>query len=230
MQSVERGTENSSPFSVFRHVFYVFRFAFSVSDGTAMKQRLFGIAILALTVLALPAAAQEHEAVALSPFAGDLGNAIWTLVIFVIVVVLLGKFAWGPVLGLLKEREEFIHKSLSDAKRDRDEAEARLKDYAAKLQGAQAEAMKIIEEARRDGGRLRDELRERAKAEAETLVANAQRQIQLETSRALVQIRQEAVDLSVAIASKLLQRNISKEDNEKIIDEALRQIDTTRSH
>jgi F-type H+-transporting ATPase subunit b len=90
--------------------------------------------------------------------------------------------------------------------------------------------MKIIEEARRDGGRLRDELRERAKAEAETLVANAQRQIQLETSRALVQIRQEAVDLSVAIASKLLQRNISKEDNEKIIDEALRQIDTTRSH
>jgi len=228
MQSVERGTENSSPFFVFRRV--VFRFAFSVSDGTAMKQRLFGIAILALTVLALPAAAQEHEAVALSPFAGDLGNAIWTLVIFVIVVVLLGKFAWGPVLGLLKEREEFIHKSLSDAKRDRDEAEARLKDYAAKLQGAQAEAMKIIEEARRDGGRLRDELRERAKAEAETLVANAQRQIQLETSRALVQIRQEAVDLSVAIASKLLQRNISKEDNEKIIDEALRQIDTTRSH
>jgi F-type H+-transporting ATPase subunit b len=151
-------------------------------------------------------------------------------VIFVIVVVLLGKFAWSPVLGLLKQREEFIHKSLSDAKRDRDEAEARLKDYAAKLQGAQAEAMKIIEEARRDGGRLRDELRERAKAEAETLVANAQRQIQLETSRALGQIRQEAVDLSVAIASKLLQRNISKEDNEKIIDEALRQIDTTRSH
>ena len=195
-----------------------------------MRQRLFGIAILALTVLALPAAAQEHEAVALSPFAGDLGNAIWTLVIFVIVVVLLGKFAWSPVLGLLKQREEFIHKSLSDAKHDRDEAEARLKDYAAKLQGAQAEAMKIIEEARRDGGRLRDELRERAKAEAETLVANAQRQIQLETSRALGQIRQEAVDLSVAIASKLLQRNISKEDNEKIIDEALRQIDTTRSH
>jgi F-type H+-transporting ATPase subunit b len=195
-----------------------------------MRQRLFGIAILAFTALALPAAAQEHGAVALSPFAGDLGNAIWTLVIFVLVVVLLGKFAWGPVLGLLKQREEFIHKSLSDAKRDRDEAEAKLKDYAAKLQSAQAEAMKILEEARRDGARLRDELGERAKTEAGTIVANAQRQIQLETSRALVQIRQEAVDLSVAIASKLLQRNISKEDNEKIIDEALRQIDTTRSH
>ena len=77
---------------------------------------------------------------------------------------------------------------------------------------------------------FREELRGRAKAEAETLVANAERQIQLETSRALQQIRSEAVDLSVAIASKLLQRNISKEDNERLIDEALRQIDGTRSH
>jgi F-type H+-transporting ATPase subunit b len=196
-----------------------------------MRYRLSsGTAFLALFVSALPAVAQEHEAVALSPFAGDLGNAIWTLVIFVIVVVLLGKLAWGPVLGLLKQREEFIHKSLSDAKRDRDEAEAKLKDYAAKLQAAQAEAMKILEEARRDGGRLRDELRERAKAEADTLVANAERQIQLETSRALLQVRQEAADISVAIASKLLQRNISKEDNNKLIDEALRQIDSSRSH
>ena len=198
-----------------------------------MTQRLIRIAFLAATALAafpLHAAAQEHEAVALSPFAGNLGNAVWTLVIFVIVVIVLGKFAWGPVLGLLQQREEFIHKSLSDAKRDRDEAEARLKDYAAKLQSAQLEAGKILEDARRDAERFREELRGRAKAEAETLVANAERQIQLETSRALQQIRHEAVDLSVAIASKLLQRNISKEDNERLIDEALRQIDGTRSH
>ena len=194
-----------------------------------MKRR-FALTLFAVAVLALPAAAQEHEAVALSPFAGDLGNAIWTLVIFVIVVILLGKFAWGPVLGLLRQREEFIHKALSDAKRDRDEAEARLKEHAAKLQGAQAEASRILEDARRDAERFREELRGRAKAEAETLVANAERQIQLETSRALQQIRHEAVDLSVAIASKLLQRNISKEDNERLIDEALRQIDGTRSH
>ena len=195
-----------------------------------MTKRLFALAFLAFTALPAAAAAQEPEAVALSPFAGDVGNAIWTLVIFTIVVVLLGKFAWGPVLGLLRQREEFIHKSLSDAKRDRDEAEARLKDYAAKLQSAQVEAMTIIEDARRDAGQLREDLRQRAKAEADTLVANAQRQIQLETSRALLQVRQEAVNLSVAIASKLLQRNISKEDNERLIDEALRQIDGTRSH
>jgi F-type H+-transporting ATPase subunit b len=195
-----------------------------------MKQKLFAIAVLALTALPMHVAAQEHEAVALSPFAGNLGNAIWTLAIFVIVIIVLGKFAWGPILGLLQQREEFIHRSLADAKRDRDEAEARLKDYAAKLQSAQVEAMSIIDQARRDAERVREELHQRAKTEADALVANAQRQIQLETTRALQQIRHEAVDLSVAIASKLLQRNITKEDNDKLIDEALRQIDGTRSH
>src|SRR5215510_5540429 len=104
-----------------------------------MKQRFLTAAVLAMTVLSLTASAQEHE-VSLSPFAGNVGNAVWTLLIFVIVVVLLGKFAWGPVLALLQQREEFIHKSLSEAKRDRDEAEARLREYATKLQTAQAEA------------------------------------------------------------------------------------------
>jgi F-type H+-transporting ATPase subunit b len=190
-----------------------------------MRQRLLTAVILATTVFSLTASAQEHEV--LTPFAGNVGNAVWTLVIFVIVVLVLGKFAWGPVLSLLQQREEFIHRSLSDAKRDRDEAETRLKEYAAKLQSAQREAVAILEEARRDSERLREELRGRAKTEAETLIKNAERQIQLETSRAVQQIRQEAVDLSVTIASRLLQRNISKEDNEKLIADAMKQIESS---
>jgi F-type H+-transporting ATPase subunit b len=188
-------------------------------------KKLLIVACLALTALPIHAAG---EAPALSPFAGDLGNAIWTLGIFVIVVIVLGKFAWGPVLGLLQQREDFIHRALSDAKRDRDEAEARLKDYAAKLQSAHGEAATIIEEARRDAERSREEVRQRARAEADKLLTNAQRQIQLETSRALEQIRREAVDLSVMIASKIIQRNLSKEDNERLIDEALKQVETRR--
>jgi F-type H+-transporting ATPase subunit b len=191
-----------------------------------MKQRLFTAGVLATTVLSLTAAAQEHE-VTLSPFAGNVGNAVWTLVIFVLVVILLGKFAWGPVLGLLQQREEFIHRSLADAKRDREEAEARLKEYGAKLQTAQREAVGILEEARRDAERLREELRTRARSEADTIIKNAERQVQLETNRALQQIRQEAVDLSVTIASKLLQRNISKDDNERLINDAMKQIESS---
>ena len=190
-------------------------------------KKLLTVAFLALAALPLHAAPEAP----LSPFAGNVGNAVWTLAIFVIVVAVLGKFAWGPVLSLLQQREQFIHKSLSDAKRDRDEAEARLKDYAAKLQSAQAEAVAIIDEARKDAERLRDELRQRAKAEADTMIKNAERQIDLQTTRAVQQIRQEAVDLSVTIASRLLQRNITKEDNEKLIADTLKQIESTpRSH
>jgi F-type H+-transporting ATPase subunit b len=186
-----------------------------------MKRALI-LAFVALSAIPLYAA----EEAPLSPFAGNVGNAIWTILIFVIVVVVLGKFAWGPILSLLKQREDFIHKSLSDAKRDRDDAEARLKEYGTKLQSAQAEAVSIIEEARRDAERLRQELRERARTEADTMIKNAERQIDQQTTRALQQIRQEAVDLSVTIASKILQRNISKEDNEKLIADALRQIES----
>lgn len=192
-------------------------------------KKLCTVALIALA--AAPLYAAEEGAAPLSPFAGNLGNAVWTLAIFLIVVVVLGKFAWGPVLSLLQEREQFIHKSLSDAKRDRDEAEQRLKDYAAKLQSAQAEAMAIVEQARRDAERLREELRTRAKSEADAMLKNAERQIEQQTTRAVQQIRQEAVDMSVAIASKLLQRNISKEDNEKLIADALKQIESVpRSH
>ena len=191
-------------------------------------KKLLTVALIALAAAPLYAA---EEAATLSPFAGNVGNALWTLIIFVIVVVVLGKFAWGPVLSLLQQREQFIHKSLSDAKRDRDEAEARLRDYAAKLQSAQAEAVAIIEEARKDAERLREELKQRARSEADTLLKNAERRIEQQTSQALQQIRKEAVDLSVSIASKLLQRNITKEDNEKLIADALKQIESTpKSH
>jgi F-type H+-transporting ATPase subunit b len=173
----------------------------------------------------LPVYAQEAEG-NLSPFAGDVGNAIWTLVIFLLVVVVLGKFAWGPVLSLLQEREEFIHKSLADAKQDREDAEARLKEYTAKLQAARAEAAAMIDEARRDAQRLGEEMKQKARGEADYIVRDAQRQIQLQTRQALQQIRKEAAELSVMIASKIIQRNISKEDNERLIDDALKQIES----
>ena len=191
-----------------------------------MIQRL--ITVVLIVFSALPAYAAE-ETEGLSPFAGNVGNAVWTLTSFVIVVVVLGKFAWGPILKLLQDREEFIHRAVAEAKRDRLEAEARLKEYTDKLQAARGEAAAMVQDARRDAERLRAELREKARAEADTIVRNAERQIQLETARALQQIRHEAADLSVMIASKLIQRNLSKEDNERLIEDALKQVEM-RNH
>ncbi len=191
-----------------------------------MTQRLLTLAFLVLAALPLHAAEPHAPEGGLSPFAGNVGNAIWTLGIFLLVVVVLGKFAWGPVLALLQEREDFIHRSLSDAKRDREEAELRLKEYAEKLDTARNEAAAMLDTARRDAERLREDLRQKARAEADTIVRNAERQIELQTQRALQQIRHEAVDLSVMIASKLIQRNLSKEDNDRLIQDALSQVET----
>ena len=87
--------------------------------------------------------------------------------------------------------------------------------------GATLTAARALGASRADAERLRGELREKARAEAEGIIKNAERQIQLETARALEQIRHEAADLSVAIASKLIRKNITREDNERLIDDAL---------
>ncbi|MXY17013.1 MAG: hypothetical protein F4Y57_08470, partial [Acidobacteria bacterium] len=82
----------------------------------------------------------------------------------------------------------------------------------------------IGSEARADAARLRDDLRQRAQQEAQAIVQNAERQIQQERDRALQQIRQEAVDLSLMIASKLIRRNLTEADNAALIDDALKQV------
>jgi len=96
------------------------------------------------------------------------------------------------------------------------------------LAEARGQADAILSETRSDAGRLRDELKQKAQAEAAGVVKNAERQIEMETARALQQIRNEAVDISIAIASKLLERNVSKEDNERLIEETFKQIEARR--
>ena len=96
-----------------------------------------------------PEAAAHGEGGAISPFAGDFGNALWTLVVFAVLLWVLGRYAWGPVLRGLQGREQFIRAALEEAKRDRDQAEERLKEYAAKLAGGGAGRR---EEAQGEGG------------------------------------------------------------------------------
>jgi F-type H+-transporting ATPase subunit b len=190
-----------------------------------MNQRLTALTFFILAACPAMSWAQEAEGGALSPFAGDVGNALWTLVIFVLLVVILGRFAWGPILQQLQARETFIHDSLSAAKRDREAAEATMKEYLEKLRAARVEAESIISSSRSDGERFREEIKQQARAEAGAILKSAERQIQLETNQAVQQIRREAVDLSVLIASKIIRRNLSKEDNERLIDEALQQVE-----
>ncbi len=143
-------------------------------------------------------------------------------------VGLLAKFAWRPLLAALDSRQNAIRKSLDDAQHARQELERLNQESAQILNKARVDADQIIVRGRSDAERLREDMRLKARTEADAIVKNAERQIQLETQRALQQIRSEAVDLSVMIASKLIQRNLSKEDNERLIEEALKQVDGPR--
>ena len=156
------------------------------------------------------------------------GLYIWTIVVFLILLGLLAKFAWKPLLEALEKRQESIRRSLDDAAKAKQELEQLQVESQRILAQARAEAEAIVARTREDANRLRDEMRQKAQQEAANIVKNAERQIELETARALQQIRHEAVDLSVAIASKLLQRNVSREDNERLIEDTFRQLETQR--
>jgi F-type H+-transporting ATPase subunit b len=154
----------------------------------------------------------------------DPGLYIWAIVTFLVLLALLTKFAWKPLLLALDARQRTIQKSLDDAEKARQELERLNRESQQIIRQARLDADQIITMSRADAERLREELRQKARAEAEGIVKTAERQIQLETARAIQQIRHEAADLSVAIASKLIRRNLTKEDNEKLIEDALGQL------
>src|SRR5688572_9417402 len=158
----------------------------------------------------------------------DPGLFIWTILTFVVLVALLARFAWRPLLEALERRQATIVKSLDDAQRAKQELERLTQESTRIVTAARIEAEAIVSRSRSDAEALREEIKQKSRAEAATIVKNAEKQIQLETARAIQQIRHEAVDLSVTIASKILKRNVSKEDNEGLIEETLKQVEARR--
>ena len=160
----------------------------------------------------------------------DPGLFIWTIITFLVLVALLTKFGWQPLMQMLDARQEGIKKSLSDAENARRELEQLQQESSQIIRKARIEAESIISKSWSDAEKLREEMKQKARSEADAIVKESQRQIELETGRALRQIRSEVADLSVAIASKVIQRNVTKEDNDRLIQDTLKQMDTSRSN
>ena len=160
----------------------------------------------------------------------DPGLYIWTILTFLVLVALLARFAWRPLLDALERRQEGIRKSLDDARQARQELERVKADAAKLLAEARAEANDIVSRTRSDAARFADEMKVKARADAEALVKQADRQITMQTNRAMESIRREAVELSIAIASKILRRDISREDNERLIQDTLQEMQSRLPH
>jgi F-type H+-transporting ATPase subunit b len=199
-----------------------------------MIQRLLAAGFtLALAAPAFAAEAAEGHGggeAANNPFAGDIGTALWTLIVFGAVVLVLGKFAWGPILGALQKREEFIRESLEQARREREEAEVRLKEYMDKLNAARAEATAIVDEGRRDAEATKRRIEEDARAEAEKIVARGKREIEIATESAVQQIYSLAARMSTDAASRILGREINAQDHERLIAQSIDELGRAARH
>jgi F-type H+-transporting ATPase subunit b len=156
----------------------------------------------------------------------DPGLFLWTILTFLVLLVLLAKFAWKPLLALLDRREEMIRQSLDDAEKAKHELQRLQQESKEILSKARVEAQSILAKSRSEAEKLKGELRQEAKVQADSIIRDAEKQIQVETEKAISGIKNEVVDLSLLVASKLIKKNLSKEDNQSLIEESLKQVES----
>ncbi|MFY9820466.1 MAG: F0F1 ATP synthase subunit B [Thermoanaerobaculia bacterium] len=177
---------------------------------------------LAAALWAVPAlAAEKAGEEAPNLLAGDLGNSFWTLVIFLIVLVVLGKFAWGPLLSGLQARESYIRKSLEDAKHLHEAAVAERKEWEQKLAAARGEASAIVDEGRRDADVVKRRIEATAKEEADKMIERAKREIQIATDTATKELYTHAAELATRLAGQVIGREVSPQDHQRLIAEGI---------
>ena len=151
----------------------------------------------------------------------DPGLFIWTILTFLVLLALLTKYAWRPLLTALEVRQDRIRQALDEARAAAEEKERVQRESAEVIRRARLEADAIVSASRGDANRVRDEAKQKARTDAAAIIAAAERQVQLDALRAREELRQEAVNLSIVIASKLIRKNIRPEDNQKLIDDVI---------
>ena len=153
------------------------------------------------------------------------GLFIWSVVTFLVLVALLYKFAFNPLMRLQKARQDEIHQSILDAENLRDEAQQLLAEYKRQLAQARGEADAIMERARKAGEANKAEILEEARVQSEANLARARQQIERDTNQALQKIREEAADLAIAATAKVARSSMSQEDQLRLIKDAINEID-----
>jgi F-type H+-transporting ATPase subunit b len=146
------------------------------------------------------------------------------LVIFLTVVLVLGKFAWKPLLAALKAREDFIRESLENAKKEREESATLLAKYTEQINKAREEATAITQEGRRDAEEVRRRISAEARAEADAMLKRSKREIEIAHQDAISEIYNTVADLSTRIAERVLRREIDTEKHRDLVARALEEV------
>jgi F-type H+-transporting ATPase subunit b len=199
-----------------------------------MRKKLLA-SILLLLALAMPA----HLALAQDPApAGasapaeappgllslDIQQALWVLVIFVVLVVVLQRTAWKNVLAGLKARENRIRKDIADAEAARLKAESTLREYNQQLSDAEGKVREILAKAAADAERLGQSIRMQAQKESEEIKERATQEIEASKTQAISEIYETAANLATSVAEKILRRNLNVDDQRDLVTRSLDQM------
>jgi F-type H+-transporting ATPase subunit b len=157
------------------------------------------------------------------------GLTLWTAITFIFLLIVLSRFAWGPIVKMLNERERTIRDAIDSAKKERAEAERLLGEQKLALAKAQREAAELAKRNQQEVEALRQELTERARKEADELVASARRQIQEEIHKASAELKAQVADLAIDAAARLVKANLDEKSQRALVEEYIAQLPTNRA-
>jgi F-type H+-transporting ATPase subunit b len=180
--------------------------------------------LLAVQENAAQAGEQAAKGGLLSPQGGLM---FWTLIIFLILFFVLSRYAFKPITAAVEAREKALEEAIAGAKADREAAAALLAQHQQQLEAGRNEAQKLIAEGRTIGDKVRGDMIEETRSQQQDMLERARREIDAEKVRAIAELRREAVDLAIAGASKVIEKNLDDESNRKIVESFLSTIPVT---
>jgi F-type H+-transporting ATPase subunit b len=155
----------------------------------------------------------------------DKGLIIWTMVSFAVLVLVLGKFAWKPLLAALKEREDGIRKAIDDAASAKLSADQLKAQYEEELAKAQDKAAGLLSQAQVESQKVREQMMKDAEADARRLTEQTKRQLEEEKAKLSRELREEVAGLSVKVAEKLLRHSVNAKENEALVQGFIKDIE-----
>jgi F-type H+-transporting ATPase subunit b len=167
-------------------------------------------------------AAQEAEVT--NPLKPEPTLAVWTLVVFVGLMFVLGRFAWKPLLHALHERERHLEHVLTESERARNESESLLAEHRKQMARAAEEVRAILDQARHDAAQTADQIVKQAQGEAEAQRQRAQRDIAQARDQALAEIWEKSAGLAVSVAGRVLARQLSDDDHRRLLEAAIQEL------
>lgn len=184
-----------------------------------MRMSLYGTMLTMFA--ALPAAAQEAHAEPPKLLTANGGLMFWTFLIFVIVLLVLTKFAFKPITRAVEARERSLEEAIEGARRDREEAARLLEEHRRLVEQAHTDAQRVIAEGRVASEKVRADVIERAHREQQQLLERARQEIRTERDQAIVELRREAVGLAIRGAGKVIEKNLDDETNRRLVESFL---------